>query len=152
MPSLIVFSILIFIGSALGIYQYLTAGYWYGYNFMSPSPEWFEIVRYYFSWGIRLFGIAVATGILFKKEIFRKLGLWLAGFSIVTIYFKHYPEYFFKYTNYLTEQYQRVYRGIEIDFSVFAKDALVTLYVFELVFWALFIFYFTRSSIKNKFL
>jgi len=114
-------------------------------------PDWLVPIRYYFSWSLRIFGIVVAVGLLAQREIFRKLGIWLGVFTLLTVYWKHHPDTFFRHTQYLTEEYAYRFPGLVIDFSVFAKDALIALYVFEFIFWGLFIFYFTRPSIKKHF-
>ena len=98
-------------------------------------PDWLIPIRYCFSLGLCIFGIAVAVGLLARKEVFRKLGIGLGVFTLLTIYWKHQPATFFRHTEYLTEKYAYSYSGLMIDFSVFAKDALITLYVSEFIFW-----------------
>jgi len=54
-----------------------------------PLPEKFIFARYALSLGIRIFLLAAAVGIFFRREIFRKIIIYAGVFTVFTVYWKH---------------------------------------------------------------
>ena len=65
------------------------------YDRFRPAPENLIFIRYLFSIGLRLALFISGIGILFLKNIFRKIAIFVSLFTIATVYWKH-PAIIFK--------------------------------------------------------
>ena len=116
-------------------------------------PKWLFVCRYSFSWFQRILGFTAAIGILFKKDIFRKILIWLGVFTVVMAPIKHPYKGIVRYTAILDRDLAPVLTEImgikHAGFSHLAFPAMLCLWALDFIFWAVFIRYFTRPRIKE---
>jgi hypothetical protein len=117
-------------------------------------PHWLFMIRYCFSFGMRILGLTAAVGMLRLKEISRKIMLGISWFTILTIYWKHPYEGFKNHTAYLDEHFGYLladYGFPQFTFSQFTKAAMVGTIAWDLFFFSLMIYYLTRPAVKARF-
>ena len=105
--AVITIAILYIIGPIFHIHKLIVDRQYYFeiYNYLG----WMTAVRYSFSWFQRILGISCAIGILFYKEIFRKILFYICIFTILTVYWKHHYPAFLDHTIRLAETYPGLY-------------------------------------------
>lgn len=116
------------------------------------------LFRYFVSWTLRITGLISGIGILFLKNTFRKFGLSLFIFTIITIYWK-YPSLAFKNDAVYLDQFLKDYGCYPIvikgygtlTFSSLANGTAIFARVLGVLYAALFIYYFTRPKVKRQF-
>lgn len=59
------------------------------YSKFRPAPQDLIFIRYLFSIALRLALFISGIGILFRKNIFRKITIGISFFTIATVYWKH---------------------------------------------------------------
>lgn len=120
-------------------------------------PDRIIIVRYFVSIGLRIVGLIAGIGILFRKNLFRRLALALSFFTILTIYWKH-PINCFRIifdrigqqilaTSAIADQALTVIKLLQSVMWV----TLVIVYIIDLGFSICLIYYFTRPKVKEQF-
>lgn len=128
---------------------------WLNFHFyiwyFQPLPEKIILARYIISVLMGIVELASGIGILFLKNIFRRCALFLAFFSILTIYWKH-PHFVFQ--KIVKEIIDASYTKTPLNESVISsiawtavKIASVVTFVFSICL----IYYFTRPKIKELF-
>jgi hypothetical protein len=122
-------------------------------HYYSYLPVWLMVARYYFSWLQRIIGLLVGIGLLAQKEIARKIGIAIGCFTILTVYWKHPYPAFKLHTQYLDKQFGYILTqlGIRETFSSVTLPAVIIHCIGDIIFWSAFIYFFTRSSVKNQF-
>jgi len=122
-------------------------------HYYSYLPAWLMVTRYYFSWLQRIIGLLVGIGLLAQKEIARKIGIAIGCFTILTVYWKHPYPAFRLHTQYLDKQFGYILAqlGIRETFSSVTLPAVIIHCIGDIIFWSVFIYFFTRSSVKNQF-
>lgn len=122
--------------------------------FFQPLPERIILLRYALSLLFRITCLAAGIGILFLKETWRKILLFLGFFTIATIYWKHPISVFKKFIPHSREILQA--KGLDRDVQELALSIvpwmqLIFNYAVEIVFWGCLIYYFTRPQVKEQF-
>jgi hypothetical protein len=137
------------IGSSL--YQMcilLTAGYeYYAYLHQEYSPAMI-LMRYIFSWVIKLVGLACGMGILRRNEFFRKAAILNSAFIVATVNLKHTYAAYSLHTRHL-DQVMVLPAGI--TFSSMTPVTLMIQKGIDIVFGLVLIFYLTRPKVKETF-
>jgi len=147
-----IFGILLILSSLIHMHKLAVEAQWYA-NTYSYLPHHLMVARYYFSWLQRIIGLLVGIGLLAQKEIARKIGIAIGCFTILTIYWKHPYPAFKLHTQYLDQQFGYILAqsGIRATFSSVALPAVIIHCIGDIIFWGIFIYFFTRSSVKNQF-
>ena len=125
--------------------------YWDIFRYM---PPYVILIRYIFSWVQRCIGMTTAIGLLFLKNVFRKITLVLGIFTICTVYWKHPYQGFLIHTQRLDEQfghYLAMSGFPELTFTSITRYAVIGNIILDILFWGILIFYFTRSRVKEQF-
>lgn len=120
----------------------------------SYMPAWFIPVRYAFSWFLRLAGLLSGIGIVTRWEPARKLAIAIGCFTILTVYWKHPIHAVQLHTEYLDKAYGFILSmtGTGVTFTSVAPISAVILMLNDVIFWGVFIYFFTRPSIKGQFI
>ena len=147
-----IFGILLILSSIMHMHKLVVDVKWYAevYSYLSPHML---AARYYFSWLQRIIGILVGIGLLAQKEIARKIAIAIGCFTILTLYWKHPYPAFKLHTQYLDEHYGNFLSqfGTGVTFSSATLLAVILHCVADIVFWSIFIYFFTRPSVKDQF-
>jgi hypothetical protein len=118
-------------------------------------PDNLIIVRYFISIGLRILGFIAGCGLLFRKEFARKLSIYLAIFTICTIYWKHpYPVvanscrivYYTMYNSSGATQFV-----LPAEVKTVTLLALIVFYLIDIIFFSVLIYYFTRPRVREQF-
>jgi hypothetical protein len=122
-------------------------------HYYSYLPAWLMVARYYFSWLQRIIGFLVGIGLLAQKEIARKIGIAIGCFTILTVYWKHPYPAFKLHTQYLDQQFGYIPArfGTGLTFSSVTLPAVILHCLGDIIFWCIFIYFFTRPSVKGQF-
>jgi hypothetical protein len=122
-------------------------------RYYSYLPAGLVAVRYSFSWVQRVLGILAGVGLLARKEIARKLAFFIGGFTILTVYWKHPYEAVRLHTQYLDQQLGHLlsWTGTGVTFSGLTPLVVAALIACDIIFWAIFFYFFTRPSVKVQF-
>ncbi|MEI7751265.1 MAG: hypothetical protein WCJ71_04145 [Candidatus Omnitrophota bacterium] len=122
-------------------------------HYYSYLPVGLIGVRYAFSWFQRILGILAGVGLLVRKEIARKLAFFIGGFTILTVYWKHPYEAVRFHTQYLDQQMGHLlsWTGTGVTFSSLTPFAVAALIACDVIFWAIFFYFFTRPPVKCQF-
>ena len=147
-----VFGALLILSSFVHIQKMIVEGPVYVHYYSYLSPEWI-VARYAFSWFQRLVGILAGVGILARKEIGRKLALLIGIFTVLTVYWKHPYEAVKLHTEHLDQKYGYLlaWTRTGVTFSSVTSASVFFLILSDVVFWAVFIYFFTRPSVKRQF-
>jgi hypothetical protein len=146
-PGITYFGVLLIIGSLMWFYVY-PFDYAYYQRIFMPLSEKMILLRYSLSMLFRIVGFICGIGILLRKDIFRRIALFVTVLNI----FRVHPK-------------QAIYSSIERNFSMLdfskvstveivsssAHIALIIVYCIEIIFSVWFIYYFTRSGVKGQF-
>jgi len=145
--GLIIFSILIILYALHGMPPFSFSSYYIKFR---PEPEKIIFIRYIFSLAVRAALLVSGAGILWRKDIFRKVILGVSFFTIATIYWKH-PVICFKRV-----LMWKVAQGIlpaevipRID--MLARVSALICSSVDIVFALCLIYYFTRPKVKQQF-
>lgn len=118
-------------------------------------PQELLYFRYAVSWVLRILGLASGIGILRFKEIYRKIGLALSGFTIVTIFWKHPYAGFQNHIHDLSQRglfdWNAVVAASRLPEATLIGICVVVASLVDLIFAGVFIYYFTRDPIKDRF-
>lgn len=119
-----------------------------------PLPGKIILLRYFISWALRIIGLISGIGILYLKNTFRKLALYLFLVTIVTVSWKHPYVGFQRHAAYLDQifSYQMQLKGVVLpSFSSIAGIATMGARILDVLFAGIFIYYFTRLKVKGQF-
>lgn len=118
---------------------------WYSLIFQS-LPEKAIFLRYVLSIIFRVIEFVFGLGIFCRKDVFRRLAIFMSWFTIVVVYWKH-P------FNALTRHAQIVVDNIHPAASTkfISWVSLVFIYALDIGIAAFTIYYFTRPHIKEEF-
>ena len=146
-PGVLVFSsVIFFLGYNYEVYSEL----------FSKLPEKTIFIRFCFSGALRIVMIAIALGVFFHKEIFRKLAILLSIFTITTIYWKH-PLFVFQnkeYVQYIELQFMNMSgctdscSGDQIV-ELIPVLAMLLMCTIDVVFYGAMMYYLTRKEVKK---
>jgi hypothetical protein len=116
------------------------------------SPEWL-VTRYAFSWFQRLVGILAGVGILARRELARKIGFVLGGFTILTVYWKHPYAAVLLHNQDLDRRLGHLlsWTGTGVTFAWVTPFSVAALIACDIIFWAVFFYFFTRPPVKSQF-
>ena len=150
-----IFGMLLILSSLMHIHKLVVDLEWYvdSYSYM---PPWLIVLRYGFSWFQRALGILVGIGLLAQKDIARKLGILIGMFTILTIYWKHPYPAFKLHAQYLDQHFGYFFSRLGFPEISFSSSSVVVLALImhilgDVLFWCIFIYFFTRSSVKSQF-
>jgi hypothetical protein len=155
--GLLLFSLyfIVFALFQIGI-KLLRPGYydWYSW-FYQAMPGHLIFLRYVFSISFRVAQLIVGIGILFRKEIFRKLVLCWSWIAVAAVYWKHPFDPIYRTCEPVVRDMCRTpgFHGLDVPLitKIAAWGSLVCVYAFDIGFSALMIYYFTRPGIKDQF-
>jgi len=145
--GIIIFSILIIIYSLHGL---PTVNFNTYYIKFYPSSEKAILARYIFSIALRVVLIISGIGILFRRDIFRKIILGVSFFTIATVYWKH-PVICFKRV-----LMWKISQGV-LPVDVLPKIDMLSWFsavicsIMDIGFTLCLIYYFTRLKVKKQF-
>lgn len=148
-----VFGILIIATSLFQLRHLLNFNY-YTWLF-NPIPENFILIRYFFSVLARIIGLIAGAGILFHKDLFRKIALLLFAVIPCITYWKH-P--FFAVYKHSQATANVVFKSFCVSclltpamIKSIAIASMLILYITDIGFSVCLIYYFTRPKIKQWF-
>lgn len=148
-----IFGILLILSSLDQMMMLIFKARWY-WGYYHYYPIWFLTIRYIFSWLQRILGLSCGVGILFGKDIFRKIAIAIGIFTICFGYWKHPVDGFVNHIHEL-ERMGILFKGIrpgnESDIYLLARISAFASWFADTVFWGWFIFYFTRKKVKDQF-
>ncbi|MDD5568155.1 MAG: hypothetical protein PHY88_03000 [Candidatus Omnitrophica bacterium] len=115
-----------------------------------PSPKSLIFIRYLFSLGIRAALFISGIGILFRKDIFRKIAIFVGLFTIATIYWKHPVEV---YRKILWWQIRQGVLSVEAipRIDMLAWFCAVTSYLVDIIVSLCLVYYLTRPKVRKLF-
>lgn len=151
--GIILFGVFLIITSFLQIQKFSSFNN-YRSIFAHLPDNWIN-VRYIISISLRILGFVIGCGLLFRKEFARKLAIYLAIFTICTIYWKHPYEVvanscrIIYYTMYNQSGATQFVLPAEVKTVTWL--ALIVFYLIDIVFFSVLIYYFTRPRIKEQF-
>lgn len=121
------------------------------YQFMfNYLPQDVMMLRYKFSIALRLAILVTAIGIMFRKELFRKLMVGIAIFTIMTIYWKHpldcYRNIFKRMADIGLMQPSLVHLSDTLSYAM-----MISCYAIDLAISIGLVYFFTLSGVKNQF-
>lgn len=117
-------------------------------------PREVVLVRYCLSWTLRFVSIICAIGLLVRNNICRKILLGVFVFTLCTVYWKHPYAGFVNHTRMLDERWASLLAMLgepRLSFSMIAVPAMVGAIVLDVLFAAVFIYYFTRPGVRKLF-
>lgn len=128
---------------------------WYAKMF-DYMPQHLVYARYAFSWAQRVVGIGCAVGLLYYKEIFRKITLFWGAFVLLTLYWKHPLARFMNAAEYAGRRIAEPLAAIRAYNPNITLESLVAvsvgvMYFLDITFWACVFYFLTRPHIKNQF-
>lgn len=122
---------------------------WYAVKFY-PLSERLILARYVFSITLRIFLFIAGVGILFRKDIFRKIIVLISLFTICTVYWKH-PFICFKNSFMFNIRQSIIPADLLPKIDMIAWFCVITSYIMDIIVASFFIYLFTRSKIKEQF-
>lgn len=155
--GIILFSIYFVVDSLIQLYaKLIISNYYSWYSFiLQPSPEHIIFQRYLLSIVFRIFKLIVGIGILLRREIFRKLALFMSWFIIIIVYWKHPFEALLKHTQIVINTVYRTTGIYGLTLAPFTRliawISLVCVYALDIGVSVLTIYYFTRPYIREQF-
>ncbi len=153
-PGVIIFAILLILSTLIWSMAHLNYDYYR--TTVRFLPETFARIRYFLSIINRFLVLASAAGILFLKDIFRKIGLLLCFITICIMPWKH-P--FFRLKDIAEKATQDVLSTMppidiltrELVFKISLWSSVAVVYIIDIGFAVAFIYYFTRPKVKSLF-
>ena len=156
-----IFAFLLIGSSLIHMLTLLASKNWY-FTLYSYMDEALIQFRYSFSWFQRVIGLSIGIGLLFHKNLFRRLVILLSWFSIATIYWKHPIRAFKTHAAILDSSalHQRLMSVPEAmgtpgftmpSFSDLAVVSSMFHAILDIAFFAVIIYYFTRPEIIEVF-
>ncbi len=145
--GIIIFSILIVLYALHGL---PLIGFDLYYTKFYPAPQWLIFCRYILSIAMRVALFVSAAGILFRKDIFRRLILFISFLTVATVYWKH-PVSCFK-----TVLIWKIAQGVlppEIipRIDMIAWSCVAICYIVDIIFSVSLIYFFSRRDVKKQF-
>lgn len=142
---LILGALIKFLGCKLGGYKIL----------FQPLPEKIIIVHYFFIKISLILGIVSGIGILFLKNIFRKIAVFLSAYTIFN-YLVEGPFFIFrnvpKTINDLALNISAQTKSVSLAvISGFLWNYIIIVWIMDFSFAILIIYFFTRSKVKEQF-
>jgi hypothetical protein len=130
--------------------------YWYLFR---PFPGKIIMLRYVFSWLLRITGFVCGAGLLRLNENSRRLTVYLSVFAIVAVPWKHPVFGFERHAAYLDRLLKNpghaplIVLGVAVpSFYSLAKVSALCMQAWEVLCAAAFIYYLTRPEVKKLFL
>jgi hypothetical protein len=146
--GIIIFSILIIIYSLHGL---PTVNFNTYYTKFYPSSEKAILARYIFSIALRIVLVISGVGILFRRDIFRKIILGISFFTVVTVYWKH-PVICFKRV--LIWKINQGVLPIDVlpKIDMLSRVSAIICSSVDIGFALCLVYYFTRPKVKQQFM
>lgn len=147
-----------YIADALSqLFSKLLMPYYYAWykELFQPAPEYIVLPRYILSILYRIFELFLGVGILSRKEVFRKLALWMGYVTIAIVYWRHPFEALVKNArpHALHAYHACGHFGLTLAWltQLIAWSTLVFCYALDIGVSVLVIYYFTRPRVKAWF-
>ena len=115
-----------------------------------PLPEKWILARYGGSIALRVFLFIAGIGILFRKDIFRKIIVGICLWTIFTVYWKH-PLGSFKNSLMFNIRHGIIPVDLMPKIDMMAWTCLCLAYTIDITISLFFIYLFTRPKIKEQF-
>lgn len=128
--------------------------HWYLDEVYGHWPRWAALLRYSFSWSQRILGLTAGCGILLHRELFRRLALVIACFTISTVYWKHPYAAYYLHTKRVMAQTNILFvqNGLPaIPFQSLVMPAMILNCLLDIGFCLWLIHYFTRPEVIAQF-
>lgn len=151
--GLTVFAWLLMIGSVCNMSVYIFEYEWYR-GLFNDMPEWLINVRYCCSWALRIVSIGAAIGLLYGKEICRKIVLSIVIFTIATLYWRHPYQAYLNHCVILDREFGGIFTSQNLSQFSFVKlctASLVAEYALDIIFCGSLFFYLTCPAVKQYF-
>ena len=151
-PGVLVLALLFILGALIQ----LTSGKFDDYKiFFQPLPEKIIIVCYFFIKILLVLGIVSGIGMLFMKNIFRKIAVFLSWYTIFS-YLVEGPFFIFrnvpKYINDLSLNISAQTKSVSLSFiSGLLWNFIIVGWIVDFSFAILIIYFFTRPKVKEQF-
>jgi len=145
------FYILSSIQHMTGLTRFSTDLEYYKTTLPDNYSDFFVIARLSFSWFQRFLGLAGAVGILFLKDIFRKLMLIISYFTIAVVFWKHPYSAFLSASEFALKEYPHYFSSANVTAPLIAKVSVILFIALEILFCSVVIFYLTRPKVKAQF-
>lgn len=120
------------------------------YARFSPSPQKLIFARYLLSIALRVVFLVSAIGILFRKDIFRKIIIFASFFTIATVYWKH-PVIIYKRILMWKIVQGTIPASMIPKIDMLAWISALICYLIDIIVAFVLIYLFTRSKIKTQF-
>ena len=147
----LIIGILYIIGPVIHINTLITQKDWY-FSLYSYMPDWLSMTRYSFSWLQRILALTAAIGILYHKEIYRKLLLTLCTFTALTVYWKHPYEAFAANNRLLDAKLGYLLTPVRgVTFESLTTVSIIFHSILNIALCGAVIYYLTRPSVKKLF-
>jgi len=151
--GVIVFSVLLIYSSLSQLEQFTSLNQYH--LVFQPLPENIIRLRFFVSIVIRVIGLISGIGLLFRRDFFRKLAIFSASFTLLTIYWKHPFFVVDKYSKIIAFSIARHSMGEQMVLphtNIYTTTlALILLYSIDIIFSGCLIFYLTRRKVKTWF-
>ena len=148
-----VFGYILVLESTYHIIVLASAGYaHYAFTFHQYSPG-LILIRYIFSWFIKLAGLAAGIGVLKQIDFFRKFAILNSLMIVCLVNLKHPYEAYSVYTKELDQSLQPFLTNQlhGLTFSSITWPALIIQRTIDVVFGLSLIYFFTRPQVKAQF-
>jgi len=126
---------------------------WYS-SIFGALPENLIFIRYILSTIFRIFELILGIGTLFRKELFRKLVLFMSWFTVIIVYWRHPFNALAKHVQIVVNNIYPV-TSYQLNSPAYIKliswVSLGLLYAIDIGFAVLAMYYFTRPRIKEEF-
>ena len=117
---------------------------------LRPLPEQIIFARFIYSITLRIVLFISGIGILFRRDIFRKIVLFISFFTISTVYWKHPVFYFKKFLmSYFGQGAPTVELISKVNFMAWGCVAICC--IVDISVALCLVYFFTRSKIKEQF-
>jgi hypothetical protein len=146
-----IIAVLYIIGPLIHINTLISQKDWY-FSLYSYMPQWLLVTRYSFSWLQRILALTAAIGILYYRDLYRKLLIALCSFTILTVYWKHPYEAFHAHTKNLDAQFGYLLKGAPgLTFESLTVVSIIAHCLVNIAFSGTVIYFLTRPRVKNLF-
>jgi hypothetical protein len=137
------------ISSLIEIWALVSDGYThYAYLHQDAGPK-LLMLRWCFSWIIKISGIVAGIGILMLNDWCRKFAIFNSLFTVLTVNLKHTYAAYSLHTKYLDQTIGPLMHGL--SFQTYTWPALIVQRLLDIVFGISLIWFFTRPQVRKQF-
>ena len=140
---------LLIVSSLFQLAVLISGGYAHYAYLHQEYPTNTILIRYWFSWIIKIAGIVAGIGVLKLNDWCRKLAIFNSLVTVLTVHLKHTYAAYSLHTKYLDQTMGGMFHGI--TFSSLTWPALVIQRAIDIIFGILLIYFFTRPQVIKQF-